>query len=207
MEVKAPVCCRRCLDGAAEDFAEVVRQDPQHWEARRGEIRALVKQRHDAEALARLDALLRLLPDDGFGLRERAQLAMRHHHVPEALRDIERLVQVTSDREALVFAAKQLLFVGRTREAAAVCHRLPDDAEALLVLGKTLLDTGDVSGAIDVFERLLAQHAHDRSLPRVANARLSATKLLGDGHARTGDAARALACYAEAMAGVGSTYE
>jgi tetratricopeptide (TPR) repeat protein len=194
-------------DGAAEDFAAVVRRDKQRWEAHHGEIRALVMRRQDVDALARLDELLRSRPDDAFGLRERATLALRYHHVSEALRDLDHLVRVTQDHDALLFSAKQFLFVGRAADAAAICRRLPASAASLLVLGKALLDTGEVAPGIAALEGVLVETRGRESLQQFASAKMSALKLLGDAHVRTGEPLRALDRYAEAMAFIGSNYD
>jgi tetratricopeptide (TPR) repeat protein len=166
-----------------------------------------LKQRRDGEALSRLEALLGHRPDDAFGLRQRAQLWMRHYYVPEALGDIERLVRVTEDSEALLYAARQLLFVGNAHDAVAVCRRLPESAEALVVLGKAQLDSGELAGAVAALEGALASVRGHESVQRFASAKVTALKLLGDAHARAGEMRRALERYTEAMGCIGSNYE
>jgi predicted Zn-dependent protease len=195
--------------GAESDFADILRHDDGHLAARHGEIRALLAQQRDAEALARLDVVLRRNPDDSFGLRERAQLAMRYHHVAEALADIARLMHGAADGEALVFAADQLLFVGRARDAVAAIRRAPESAEAQLVLGRALLEAGETDAAVAALEAVLALAlAREPEVrQRLAGTRVSVLKLLGDAHARRGEAARALDRYVEAMGVVGSSYE
>lgn len=197
----------RELEAAKSDFAMAVQLAPENLEARRQQIRVMLQERNDEEALEQLNVLLLRSPADEFGLLERARLWLRFFYVQEALGDLERLVEVTQDEEALLFASKQFLYVGRFADAAKIGRRLESSAEGQLVLGKALLDLGEGDEAISVLERTLTLVLGKESLQRFASAKVNALKLLGDAYFHGGDGRRALASYVEAMGSASSTYE
>lgn len=194
-------------DSARRDFADILKIDSHHAAARREQARLALLERNDEAALQQLNALLDQHPADAYGLLERARLWLRFYYLPEALADLEHLVHVAKDEEALLFASKQLLYVGRAREAAEIAQRIPDNAEALLVLGKAQLDLADAEAASSSLDRALKATIGKEALQRFAAAKVNSLKLLGDSWIRLSDTGRALACYLEAMASGGPTYE
>lgn len=197
----------RETDAAKLDFEAVLRLNPSLVEARHRQILISLQEREDEQALAQLDELLKLDPENAFGLLERARLRMRYFYVAESLSDLTRLEKVTDDRNALLYAAKQFLYTGNAEQARMTSSRAGEDAEATLILGKAELELGNLEASITALERALALTRGKESLQQFASIRVSALKLRGDLHARQQQNAEALDCYLEAMASTSFSYE
>ena len=114
------------FEEAATQYAEVVARDPNHEQARFGELAALVLGRQYAKALTRMEAGLKTMPDN---IRMKHLLARMLAAAPDSnLRDGKRALELAS----LVFKQRQTHAHAETYAMAMAQSERFEDAVALL---------------------------------------------------------------------------
>jgi protein O-mannosyl-transferase len=146
------------------------------------------------EALAAIDAVLELAPDDAVMLAERGYVLWKLGRLPEALTDLDRALALDDQiAPAWLNRGSVLLDLGRREEAeqsfAQSVEVDPKYGKGWDYVGIALQDRGDQSAAMDAFNRAVTCD------PKDAEAIYNRGRL----HAEMGNAAAAIADFAAAL--------
>jgi tetratricopeptide (TPR) repeat protein len=145
-------------DRALELCRERLERQPRSVEALRCAAGTLGEQRRWAEAIAWLDRLLAVAPDDAEAWAKRAEYAGAAGDRAEALRAAARAAELSpADAEARLRHGHSLAETGDHRAAAAEFQQAtllePQNATAWYNLGTSLLRLGSPAGAFKALER------------------------------------------------------
>jgi protein O-mannosyl-transferase len=146
------------------------------------------------EALAAIDGVLELAPDDAVMLAERGYVLWKLGRLPEALTDLDRALALDDQiAPAWLNRGSVLLDLGRREEAeqsfAQSVEVDPKYGKGWDYVGIALQDRGDQSAAMDAFNRAVTCD------PKDAEAIYNRGRL----HAEMGNAAAAIADFAAAL--------
>ncbi|WP_197530768.1 protein kinase domain-containing protein [Bythopirellula polymerisocia] len=153
---------------ALEDFRQAVTLDPRSLQAWRNIVHVTADRLNQPEeALAALNCMLELDPNDHFALAGRAVLFARQGDRPAAIADVQRLLQLTQEPTYLFQAACALAHTSQGNEA--------DRTTGLLMLTKAVMqDPALLSRAqsdpdlenlrkLDAFEQMIQSASHPSS--------------------------------------------
>jgi Flp pilus assembly protein TadD len=176
---------RGSCDRAIAEFTEVIRLDPNSFEARfcRGTSYSLA--RRSREALADHTAAIQLQPDRPDAYLERARVYLDLGEKSLALTDYTEAIRLRPDAKAYLARGSLHHEMGSYDQAVADCDRAlrlrPGDSLALYLRGLTRYHSGDNPGAVADFTEVL------RLDPKDADA----YRARGEAYARLGKSAEA----------------
>lgn len=191
------------------DINKILEIDTGNEKAIQYSIRAKLKNKEYLAAYQELNLLLKKNPDDEFALFERASLYVRLNYSDLALKDIQKL-EKTNKFEYLLFCAKEFLennYIEQSLNIALrILEKLPDQTEALMILGKLYFKKQEYQKSIETLESFIKINAPKAYLEKHQKEKLIAMQYISDSKCKLNLYIDGLHGYLEIMALEGRDY-